>query len=146
MKYQIKTDYKRLGLHDSHLSEIKIENDKIFINLDWGFLENYSEDKTIEAIIFDKAKLNLDNIYNQSFKKYDEIGFVDIEKPDNFELDEWLVMENKYQFNDNKHIFTLSITNYSLYLQWTIVCINAELNWDKFILHKNWLTGEQSLG
>ena len=146
MKHQIETNFKRIGLHDSHFSEIKIEKGKIFIKIDWGFLENFKEENVFDAIVFDKADLCLFNIGMQTFKKLTDNGTVPTLKPDDFETANWLVLTNEYSFADNYHIFKFNISNdFRLYLEWTVSFEKGRLEWDKFILHKNWLTGKETL-
>ncbi|MDY3319348.1 hypothetical protein PG637_07110 [Riemerella anatipestifer] len=145
MKYQITDKFSRIGLHDSHFSNISFDKDSIAINIDWGFLENFEEEKIREAIVFDEAELYFSGIKSQTFKKITNDNSIQIDFPNSLCEDNWLIMTNECIDNINEFSMVITMTNYEQYIEWIINFESGQLTWDKFILHKNWLNGQEKL-
>jgi hypothetical protein len=146
MRHEILNNFTRMGLHDSHFSDIKIDTETISIKIDWGYLENYHEGNISEPIVFGDSVLTLFDIQSQVFLKLTDDKPIQIEMPDSIKAGNWLINTNGTVDKDSLITMTFSMTNdFREYLEWTITFKHGRLTWDEFILHKNWLTGQESL-
>jgi hypothetical protein len=147
VKYKIEKDWERIGLHDSHLSEIVLDHKTIFLKLDWGFLDNFNERDLLESIVFGRAELTLFEVRSQRFRQFTDDGMTPIEfSSELLARETWLVMTNECKLSDNSIELIITMTNdFRLYLEWTIEFKHGQLEWDDFIMHKNWLNGTESL-
>jgi hypothetical protein len=143
--YEIEKGLGRIGLHDSHLSQIATDDGNLIIDVDWGYLKNFDEGNVSEPIVFDEAKLILRAINSQSFKKLTDNETIPTLRPIDFETDIWLVLTNEYLFIDDYHAFIFTLTNDTNYLEWTVNFKEGRLKWNKYILYQNWLTGKETL-
>jgi hypothetical protein len=145
MKYQIINNFGRIGLHDSHFSNITFDKNCIAIKVDWGFLENFEEENILEPIVFDRAELFFNDVQSQTFKKFTNDNLAHIDFPESLFKNTWLIMTNELVNHANVFSMVITMTNDQEYLEWTIEFKSSMLTWGKYILHKNWLNGTEKL-
>lgn len=152
MQHKINQDFGRIGLHDSNQLIKEYNSDRIVIDLDWGFLHNYTEGGIPEAIVIGPCILTFYEIISSTF-----INCIDdntkeiVDKPINFDDEYELILECTNNEYPTYNIFTIECCANQwdegdpYWIIWDIKYKRAEFIWDEFILHKNWLNGTEAL-
>jgi hypothetical protein len=125
------------------------------ISLSHGYLEDFRETGSKEAIMFDRAVLSLGEVEAEWFKSSKELEYQGalIDKPVGFETNYHLIARNGVTCSgdESSYVVLLELWKDSFeeggynYLEWFMKLKRWSLGWDSFILHKDWISGAEKL-
>ena len=142
MQYYLRYNLDKTSHHDSNVINISILQDNIIISFDWGFVSNFESEG---PIVIDENLLELKLVSKENFYSLENSKRIKIQKPHSFESSISLIAETQFVQSNEEIIFTLcgflEPPGKLYYIEWEITCKSAELKWNRFIRHEDWLNG-----
>ncbi len=147
MTYKITKNINRISFHDSRITDFKLTDNVIVLQLDWAKLDNY-EEENLPSLVLGSCVLTLNGVYHSSLEVEKNKGNIKLDFSDTFPKQFKEILENVSQ-NDNEISFKgftpINGTNENnVSYQWTIwkLCFESfEFTWSTSITVDEWENG-----